>query len=138
VGSVVVVFVVDAVLLVVVVVVLVVLEAAAVIQRFVYMKISRKNMKLVKKLAGISAEEFSLLDYDDVTSCTDTVTVNKYISEVNKERNAIKTHTVHCIALLHFAVLSGSSAARHLLNPSVAACQALLCMVHGLIIKCVL
>jgi len=68
------------------------------------MKISRKNVKLVKKLAGISAEGFSLLNYDDVTSFTDTVTVNKYISEVNKERNAIKAHTVYCIALLHFAI----------------------------------
>jgi len=94
----------DAVMVVVVVVVIVVLAAAAVMQRFVYMKISCKNMKLVKKLAGVSAEGFSWLDYGDVTSCTDTVTVNKYISEVNKERNAIKAHTVHCIALLHFAI----------------------------------
>jgi hypothetical protein len=46
-------------MMVVVVVVLVVLAAAVAVMQFVYIKISLKNMKLGKKLAGISAEGVS-------------------------------------------------------------------------------
>ena len=86
------------------------------------MKISRKNMKLGKKLAGISAEGFSWLDYVDVTSCTDTVIVSKYISEVNKRKRRHQgTHSsLYCTAILICCGLSGSSAGRHLLIPSFA------------------
>jgi hypothetical protein len=56
--------------------------------------------------------------------------------KLTKERNAIKAHTaLHFIALLHVATyqdrLQGDT-------ESTCCCQALLCMVRGLIVKFVL
>ena len=74
-------------------------------------------------------------------SCTDTVTVNKYISEVNKSnkrQQGIDGYlALRFTALLHVAICQDRLQGDYSMNQSVAA-RHYHCMVHDLIINSVL